>query len=75
MNDSVLIEIMAKQSTKNYKAWLKDRGKKVEPDQNSRVSNIIDRLNKKLSSNDKDDLCDFSDSDSSLFYQGSLFDF
>ena len=75
MNDSVLIEIMAKQSTKNYKAWLKDRGKKVEPNQNSRVSNIIDRLNKKLSSNDKDDLCDFSDSDSSLFYQGSLFDF
>jgi len=48
MNDSVLIEIMAKKSTKVYKAWLKDRGKKVEPNQNLRVSKIIDSLNKNI---------------------------
>ena len=48
MIDKSLIEIMAKKPTHIYNAWLKNRFKKIESDQNKRVQQIIDNLNKKM---------------------------
>ena len=48
MIDKVLLEIMANKPNKVYQAWLKNGREPVEPDQNKRVSKLIDSLNSKL---------------------------